>query len=93
MSDERSDGPLDERAVRIRVSVTPSLIRRVERISAAIAVSQPQVLTMCLALGARFIDLSVVKPLDSSIKAAVDARASAEALAAFAEGMSEPNTK
>jgi hypothetical protein len=52
----------EEKGRRVRVSLTPSMQRRVGELVGALGVSEPAVISFALAMGLRFLDASLANP-------------------------------
>ena len=79
MDEEERSGKL-----RIRVSLTPELRRRIDDASAALGVGEPHVVAFALAMGLRFLDVTLVNPVTAQMQAVVDERVNTEAQGAVA---------
>ena len=73
-------------ATRVRVSLSPALRERIDRVSAVLAVPDSQVISLALAMGLRMLDMTLVNPISAGINQAVDERVNSELRGAVAEG-------
>jgi hypothetical protein len=72
MSEER------EERVRVRLSVKPELHDRLLSASDVLGLDRTAMATLCFALGLRFLEMSVIKPMSAGIEAAMEQRVDAE---------------
>lgn len=73
-------------AMRVRVSLSPALRERIDRVTDVLGVPDSQVITLALAMGLRMLDMTLVNPISPGINQAMDDRVNSELRGAVAEG-------
>ncbi|MEB4590894.1 hypothetical protein VSS37_07890 [Candidatus Thiothrix sp. Deng01] len=71
----------DKLNVRLRLTVRPELDRALDEIATTLRVERATLYNMCISIGLRFLDVSLINPGGGGITKAVDQRAQATAQA------------
>jgi hypothetical protein len=61
-------------SVRVRVTLSPVMVERIEMIAKTLGISTIQATTTALAFGLRMLDMSIVNPIDTTVRAAMETR-------------------